>query len=298
MNHQSFSTYFQKRLEGNPYTEEITELLTQRIQPSTKDVCTQSLQESLVSIPADDFRISTMTCIYQFGIPFNEYTLYDHAEDILKQSKEEYDTKESDFYIVGMECFDKPIVGEQIKKKRGQLSKRKFRNQMTIIVWSRAAQKYSKVKMFRTGKVQMTGVKSEEDGSNCIRYMIRLLSTFQKKLSLDSVPPWDPSKWQIAMMNGDFSVGYRISRELLHSIMCPKYGITSNLDADTYPGVIMKHNVGEKTITISVFSSGKVIVTGANARTQIEECVKLVKFLCSQLKTITIVQDTSVKAVE
>lgn len=75
------------------------------------------------------------------------------------------------------------------------------------------------------------------------------------------------------MMNGDLCVGRTVSRETLNSIVCQQYGITSNLDADTYPGVIMKYSVYGKQITISVFSSGKVIITGANARTQIERCV-------------------------
>lgn len=70
-----------------------------------------------------------------------------------------------------------------------------------------------------------------------------IFSKFGSDIGIKQTLVWDASAWQIAMMNGDFSVGHRISRELLHSILCPKYGITSNLDADTYPGVIMKYPV-------------------------------------------------------
>lgn len=57
---------------------------------------------------------------------------------------------------------------------------------------------------------------------------------------------WNESRMTVAMMNGDLSVGHSVSREILNSVVCRKYGVTSNLDADTYPGVIMKYKIGEK----------------------------------------------------
>ena len=267
--------------------DEVEKLMKHHIHHTIGGETDTSLHDSLQTVELQDYRISTMTCIYKFGTEFNEYSLYEAAHSMIEYSRQQYETEKEQFRIVGMECFDKPIVGEQIKKKRGQLSKRKFRNQMTMILWSRRFEKHVKVKIFRTGKIQMTGVKSEKDGQECVRYMGTIFTKFGSQIGMKSKLSWDSSAWQIAMMNGDFSVGHRISRELLHSIMCPKYGITSNLDADTYPGVIMKYPVQGKIITISVFSSGKVIVTGANAQIQIETCVKLVQFLCSKLKHIS-----------
>lgn len=77
---------------------------------------------------------------------------------------------------------------------------------------------------------------------------------------------WDPSNMSVAMMNGDFSVGFPIRREILNSDICRWYNIKSNLDADTYPGVIMNYELDGKTVTMSVFSSGKVIITGGKSR--------------------------------
>ena len=290
MNHSVFETYFRKRLADNPYIDEIMDMLEEKLKPvkrvTQKGETEISLEETLEHIELMEYRISTMTCIYQFGTQLDEYTLYDIAESIVKDSQETYDRNQSEYKVVGMECFDKPIVGQQIKKKRGKLSKRKFRNQMTMIVWSREGDKYIKVKLFRTGKAQMTGVRSERDGKGCVQYLINLLNHYKEELKLsigDSELTWKDASWSIAMMNGDFDVKKKISREYLHSIVCPRYGIVSNLDADTYPGVIMKHTIGEKKVTVSVFSSGKVIITGANARSQIENCVRLVTFLCRGL---------------
>ena len=286
MNHRVFERYFNKCLSGNPYKQEVMELLKSKFEKNSISSVdeSQSLQDlikEVKDIPA--YRISTMTCIYHFGVELDEYKLHDRAKEILESSKALYDEGKCDYRVVGMECFDKPIVGEQIKKKRGKLSTRKFRNQLTMIVWSRLSQKHIKVKMFRTGKAQMTGVQSEDDGQGCVRYLVGVLNDRRMVLELSGELRWDVSQWSIAMMNGDFDIGKKISREYLHSIICPQYNVVSNLDADTYPGVIMKHNFGGKQITVSVFSSGKVIITGANAMDQIESCVRLVMFLCSKL---------------
>lgn len=85
-------------------------------------------------------------------------------------------------------------------------------------------------------------------------------------LDLPNKTEWNPSCWKIAMMNADFNMGKKISREMLNSVVCRKFGVTSNLDADTYPGVIMKHMIAGKEITISVFASGKVLIVGSNSR--------------------------------
>jgi hypothetical protein len=156
MNHELFQTYFTKRLTGNPYFGEIMSLLDERLEEKLDTVPKIKKDELFEYVskeyPPVDYRISTMTCIYSFGVELDENLLYEVAPDILRETHRDYDEKKSDFKMIGMECFDKPIVGEQIEKKRGKLSKRKFRNQLTTIVWSREANKHIKVKLFRTGR--------------------------------------------------------------------------------------------------------------------------------------------------
>lgn len=253
------------------------------VESSTHADSQRTLEELLDEIEVGQYRISTMTCIYDFHLEIDEQKVYEMGEKILVASKKTYDEKETDIQVIGVECFDKPMIGKQIQKKRGKLSKRKFRNQITLILWTRKSQKYIKVKMFRTGRAQMTGVTSEREGLECVQFLCGMLNENKEYLELSHPVSWSESDWTIAMMNGDLDVGSAVSRETLNSIVCKQYGITSNLDADTYPGVIMKYSVYGKQITISVFSSGKVIITGANARIQIERCVQLVRFLCSQL---------------
>lgn len=127
----------------------------------------------------------------------------------------------------------------------------------------------------------MTGVPSESVGQDCVRFLCELMNANAEYVGLTKNTVWNPACWSIAMMNGDFNMNKSVSREMLNSIVCKRFGVTSNLDADTYPGVIMKHTIDSKRITISVFSSGKVLITGANSRHQIETCVRMVHFLCS-----------------
>ena len=290
MSSKVFASYFEKNLKLNPYYGEIMELLKFKngvegvsdIDTTEEDVMVE-LNKALETSDVGKYRISTMTCIYNFGLELNEQKLYEIAQKIILMTTDDFEKNNSNFKIVGVECFDKPIVGQQIQKKRGKLSTRKFRNQITLIIWAREANKYIKVKLFRTGRAQMTGVTSEKSGMECIQCLGNVLNNHREYLDLDERIEWNESKWSIAMMNGDLDVGYTVSREMLNTIICRRYNITSNLDADTYPGVIMKYKIGEKQITISVFSSGKVIITGANARIQIETCVRLVRFLCSKL---------------
>lgn len=277
-----FSEYFQKHLHTNPYFDEIKELLKEKEDTQTQITSNLSLEDGIESMPIGHYRISTMTCIYDFNTTLDEQKIYEIGERIIDTTKSSFDSSATQFKVIGVECFDKPIIGEQIQKKRGKLSTRKFRNQITLIIWSGASEKHIKVKLFRTGRAQMTGVTSERDGINCVAFLCSLLNENKDYLELEhDLDGWSNSCWSIAMMNGDFDVGRTVSREVLNSVICRKYGIISNLDADTYPGVIMKYNIENKQITISVFSSGKVIITGANSTRQIETCVRLVRFLCS-----------------
>lgn len=314
----TYRKYFENRLKDNPYYDEIMDLIHKqegkegvaaggggRASPSSSSDVEESdfdLKSVLRERELKPYRISTMTCIYDIGLVIDEYKLYDVSQELIDVTGEESDYKYS---VIGMECFDKPIVGKQIEKKRGHLSKRKFKNQLTMIIWSKEIKKHIKVKIFRTGRAQLTGVKTPADGVGCMKFILKLFESQHEALSLPEKVEWNGDKWRIAMMNGDLDLGFSVSREVLHGGICPKYGIKSNLDADTYPGVIIKYpftyegvvekkvkgvivkerKTIHKVVTISVFASGKAIITGSNSQEQIEECVKLVHFLCEEFRT-------------
>ena len=313
----TYRKYFERRLKDNPYYDEIIDLIHRQDderaasgggggESSSSSSVIEEADFDLKSVLSErelkPYRISTMTCIYDIGLEVDEYKLYDVSQELIDASGEDSEYKYS---VIGMECFDKPIVGKQIEKKRGHLSKRKFKNQLTMIIWSKDIKKHIKVKIFRTGRAQLTGVKTPADGIGCMKFILSLFESQNEALKLPSKIDWNSENWRIAMMNGDLDLGFTISREVLHGGICPKYGIKSNLDADTYPGVIIKYpfvyegivekrvkgviqkelKTINKVVTISVFASGKAIITGSNSQGQIEECVKLVDFLCQEFSS-------------
>lgn len=111
-----FKDYFHKNLSDNPYYKEIMDLMELQQSKVTPAVSAieevVSLEDQLQEVDVGDYRISTMTCIYDFGVTLDEYKIYDIADKMLVQTKKAFEEKTSSFYIEGVECFDKPIIGK------------------------------------------------------------------------------------------------------------------------------------------------------------------------------------------
>ena len=104
--------------------------------------------------------------------------------------------------------------------------------------------------------------------------------------------------YKIVLINSDYYIGYNINREVLHDILYNKYKIYSSYEPCIYPGVNSKYYWNEeyfngeypgkcmcsvycngkgngkgngncKKITVSIFQSGSIIITGARNHGQI-----------------------------
>tara|TARA_B100001057_G_C22830490_1_gene943217 strand:+ start:399 stop:1622 length:1224 start_codon:yes stop_codon:yes gene_type:complete len=111
--------------------------------------------------------------------------------------------------------------------------------------------------------------------------------------------------YKIVLINSDYFVGFEIRRDELHKILIDKYGIYSSYEPCIYPGVNSKYywnkdykdskfqgkcfctencsgkGNGEgngkcKKITISIFQSGSVIITGARNMEQIVDAYNFI----------------------
>jgi hypothetical protein len=105
-------------------------------------------------------------------------------------------------------------------------------------------------------------------------------------------------QFTIRMINTDFSVPYRIRRKDLHKLLISsEYNNVCDFQPGTYPGVKLQYfwndtcshdgrcmctvpcfgkgrgegNGDCKKVTVSVFESGKILITGANAFHQVDE---------------------------
>ena len=135
----------------------------------------------------------------------------------------------------------------------------------------------------------------------------KTIDKHHKILNNDSI---EYKPFNIAMINSDFSIGYKVKRELVHRDIVDA-GMYSSYEPCIYPGVNIKYyynidtestpNAGIckcskscngkgcgqgnglcKRITIVVFMSGQVMITGARCREHISICYN---FITNQLNS-------------
>ena len=242
-------------------------------------------------LQSTDIRISTMTvCCYldklidlqtlytQFKAPFN-INVINYNEIVPKLKK--YD-------IIGCKYSTSPIKG-YFKKN----SKSSFYNSASLNIFIRK-DKQINFKIFKNGKIQITGIPEETVAKECIRAFIQYI--FKQKL-IDSIIHYN--NFRTVLINSDYFCGIQINRENLFKIMTKKLNLTVSYESENYPGVKVayfynkkyvhtchegtcacsKKCIGKgksalvenncKRITVAIFQSGKIIITGANSLEQI-----------------------------
>tara|TARA_Y100000593_G_C4086112_1_gene226237 strand:- start:37 stop:561 length:525 start_codon:yes stop_codon:yes gene_type:complete len=159
------------------------------------------------------------------------------------------------------------------------------------------------VKIFNNGTIQMTGLKSIKQGKEVVNLYIDQLkkhnvNIYEGEISILS--------FNVVLINSDFDIKYKVNRELLHRDILAK-DMCSSYEPTIYPGVNMKYYFnssydsngvcqctkrcngkgtgngnGEcKRITIAIFNSGKIIITGGKT---MEQLTLSYKFINSILK--------------
>ena len=151
------------------------------------------------------------------------------------------------------------------------------------------------VKLFANGGMQMTGVPEEGFAETVGHWLLEQLWGFQKAQGVEIFQE-QPSlqKFSTQLINSDYDVGYNVKRESIHQILSRVYGLFSTFEGTIYQGVNTKYyynennsdpekegqctcpnplkckgqgsGVGEyqcKRITMSIFQTGKIIITGA-----------------------------------
>lgn len=198
-------------------------------------------------------------------------------------------------HYVEYKCENKGYSVKSTKKKRKKREKKSFYNQVTIHVFD---DKIVNLKIFNNGKLQMTGLKSIESGKQTIETFIREIS--DKNREVYEGEDIEYSDYKIAMINSDFDIKYKVDRERLHRHVV-EMGMCSSYEPTIYPGVNMKYYYNKnntdgicccntmcngkgnadgdgncKRVTISVFNSGKIIITGGNHLDQLKTCYKFI----------------------
>lgn len=178
-----------------------------------------------------------------------------------------------------------------------KITSKSFFNQSTLVVRRRMeddiAWKEVNVKLFANGGIQMTGVTSEGFAQRTIDWLLEQLnmlpvSPFPNKPSIQ--------RFSVQLINTDYSLNKFINQDALHKLFINRYNLFSMLEKTIYQGVNTKffynarnpglgicqcqtfckgQGTGEgegecKRITMSIFRTGRIIITGARKLHQIK----------------------------
>jgi TATA-box binding protein (TBP) (component of TFIID and TFIIIB) len=183
---------------------------------------------------------------------------------------------------------------KMLRKKRKKTKKKMFYNQATVHVFHEG--KIMNVKLFNNGKLQITGLK----GVNQAPALVQQLIEYFQDLSVMGYDTFLMNH-KLVLINSDFDLGYEINRDVLHNEIV-EAGVYSSYEPCIYPGVNIKYfmNTNQfdgicdclemcngkgradgdgdcKKVTIAVFKSGKVIITGGQHTDQLETAYRFIR---------------------
>lgn len=241
---------------------------------------------------ATKYRISTMTVTGSVNCNVNLKKFFDLME------VDNYDNIKYVEYGVTKDEQDFKGEKNEKKKKKDKKVKKRFDNQMTLHMYD-SDYKYN-VKLFKNGNVQMTGVKDSDRGKDIIDELIKVI-LMVNKLSyehdvIDDVDMILNKNYSTRLINCDFRISYKINRSILHKLFNNKYNLTCSYEPCIYQGVKVGfymntysndgicrcaittgkkcqgkgHNTICKKITVAMFQSGCVTITGSTTIKQLE----------------------------
>jgi TATA-box binding protein (TBP) (component of TFIID and TFIIIB) len=244
-------------------------------------------------------RISTKVITANMGTTMNAKLLFDNISQILIPL---WWPGEG---VLKME-HDKSVIGFASRdafSKRG-VSDKTFFNQSTIVVRKainkeKTQFKEVNVKLFGNGGIQMTGIPAEEFAKEALTWFLDELYTVKAETPIFTTKP-TLEKFKVQLINSDYQVACPINRTALHNILSRTYGLFSTFESTIYQGVNTKYYYNDKhpdpdrpgiclctkrcrgqgtgsgpgeckRITMSVFQTGKIIITGGRYMFQLEE---------------------------
>ncbi len=185
----------------------------------------------------------------------------------------------------------------QKKKKK---KKNCFQNQMTVEIkpdLDGYPDSKVSVKIFKNGSIQMSGIKSIVAVNTVLNKLVgELKKEFGKpedgKMKLisfvDNIEDIKISKFKIDMINSGFEIGYEINRENLYNALLIKK-IECKFEPSIHAGVNIKFipsdNKKDKKVSIFVFESGNIIITGAKTVNNILESYKYITDFMNDCKS-------------
>jgi len=259
-------------------------------------ITSENIIENLkLNIIPKDIIISTMTIICKSKVIFNVknigYFLELRKDVIFCVNYGQYTDTKSNRTL------------NNIKKKRNiknKKDKKNFYNQVSIVVFSDEGKKIN-IKLFSNGSIHMTGCKDIVNSISALKNLFIQLKKIKaiydpinnkivEKSFVENSENLDVSKiynFKIVMINSNFNIGFNIDRDKLYDLITIKNIAECSYDPIIHACVNIKYDCDNKTVSIFVFESGSIIITGANNGKHILDAYNFInKLLCTNYKQI------------
>lgn len=167
-------------------------------------------------------------------------------------------------------------------------SKRLFFNQNTIIVRV-DTDRFVNIKLFKNGSMQMTGCRYLNDANIVINKLVKklrerlIVKTDNGFIEIDFIDNHDAlhiTRFKIDLINSNFGVSYSINKENLFRLLTDR-NVLCRL-SPIHSCVNIKHKIvsDDTFISIFVFQTGNIIITGAKKPEHVREAYNyIVRFL-------------------
>ena len=230
---------------------------------------------------------------------------------VLKLLAESLNTNDKILYIEYGSEINKGINDKKLSKKKLE-SKKYFYNQLTLHIHnSLKKNKRVNVKIFNNGRIQMTGINSGIVGSTTMEIVLKeFLNLSDKEEIFSETDIQQIGDLETVLINSDFDIHHEVDRECLHRTIVEN-GYLSSYEPCNYPGVNIKYyfnpykrNFGIcdcekpcngkglndtcKKITIAVFKSGKIIITGGRNKHHIQTAYEFITEFINENKPIVL----------
>lgn len=232
------------------------------------------------------YRISTITAIGNINSSINLQKLFDLFKPTDKIVYMEYGkTKDISNF--------KGIHPNEVKFKKRK-NKKRFDNQCTTFI-KFEDDTFVNMKIFKNGKVQMTGLKDVKNGriaiNNFINYIKETYKNNEKKnIIINNYDNLSLTNYKICLINSDFRFNIKLKRDDLYKYIINNTKLICSYEPCIYPGVKIQYyynnndngicdcceycenknkNAKCTKITIAIFESGCTIITGAKNLEQI-----------------------------
>lgn len=280
-------------IKSNPYLQELKDEISANYSEIPDDFKLEYPEPTPI-------RISTMTVISNFNSVVDIDKLYDMIE--LEDDVTNNIYPRIDFIKYG---GDK-IKGNTKKNKKKKNKKNYFQNQLTICILLDDTKKMN-MKLFKNGKVQLTGIKDVNIINIGCRYIVNLIKTKNTEQSIIENTEklnYIDNSYNIVLINSDFKVNYLLNRDNIFKLL-NQINFFVIYEPDIYPGVNLKYFINStnkipgicncvnkcigkgtcngdgdcKRVTIAIFQSGSIIITGSKNKEQVHECFQFINNL-------------------